>query len=342
MGINHGCLRNNDMPLLVSIFFVAAFVAVLSWPVATFVGSRFQIIDYPDERKIHSIPTLRTGGILIFSGFILGILISSGYHIQQWAFVLFSALMFILGFTEDMYRLSAKKRLAFQGIIALLYTVTADAYLIDLGVFALPGFLLVPFTVFAIVGVTNAFNIADGMNGLSSGLGLVAAASLGILAFVHGDQEVLKFAILLVGALTGFMIFNLKGKIFMGDSGSYLTGFVVSALSVMLVTRNPDVSPFAPLLIVFVPVFDTLYAIWRRKRLGNDPFMADKMHFHHMMRMKYRNDGKAVIVILLVQSAAALAAILFEGNTMVLAVTAVFMVFFLQRLWLGGARLVKN
>jgi UDP-N-acetylmuramyl pentapeptide phosphotransferase/UDP-N-acetylglucosamine-1-phosphate transferase len=149
---------------------------------------------------------------------------------------------------------------------------------------------------------------------------------------------VLKFAILLVGALTGFMIFNLKGKIFMGDSGSYLTGFVVSALSVMLVTRNPDVSPFAPLLIVFVPVFDTLYAIWRRKRLGNDPFKADKMHFHHMMRVKYRSDGKAVIVILLVQSGAALAAILLEGNTVVLAGMAVFMVFFLQRLWLGGLK----
>jgi UDP-N-acetylmuramyl pentapeptide phosphotransferase/UDP-N-acetylglucosamine-1-phosphate transferase len=86
------------MPLLVSIYFVAAFVAVLSWPVATFVGSRFQIIDYPDERKIHSIPTMRTGGILIFSGFILGILIIGGYHIQEWAFLLFSALMFALGF----------------------------------------------------------------------------------------------------------------------------------------------------------------------------------------------------------------------------------------------------
>jgi UDP-GlcNAc:undecaprenyl-phosphate GlcNAc-1-phosphate transferase len=329
------------MLLLAGIFFISAAISIFLWPVAAFMGGHFNIIDYPGTRKIHSNPTLRTGGILIFSGFIMGIFIS-GYQSLEWHFIMSFTLMFAVGLFGDMYQLSAKSRLILQTLIAVLYIGLADTLLVNLGVFVLPGFMQVSFTVFAIVGITNAFNIIDGIDGLSSGIGLIAASSLGILAYLHGDHEVLKLTILFAGANSGFMIFNLKGKIFMGDSGSYFVGFVIAVLSIMLATRNPDVSPFAPFLIVLIPVFDTLFAIWRRMSLKKNPFAADMLHLHHVLRKRYGSDSRALVVILLIQSAAALVAVLLKGHTIVLVGTAISMTFFLHRLWHGGLRLGKS
>jgi len=168
---------------------------------------------------------------------------------------------------------------------------------------------------------------------LSSGLGIIAISSLGVLAYFYGNGEVFVFSILFVGAISGFMVFNIRGKIFMGDSGSYFVGFVVSALSLMLVTETPEISPFFPLMVVFIPIFDTLFAIYRRKKLKKNPFHADKRHLHHILARRYKSKPRAVMVMLLLQALIALLAILLHGHTYVLVGFAILFLMFLRRLW---------
>lgn len=318
----------------------SAIAAMLSWPVAAFIASRLNIIDYPNHRKVHNSPTLRTGGILIYSGFIVGVsLLYAHFHPNFLSITVFAAFIFAIGLIDDKYKLNAKMRLILQGVIVCLCILTADTVLKHVGLFALPVFIQIPFTVFAIMGVINAFNIIDGLNGLASGLGIIAALSIGILAYQHNDQELFRLAIIFAGALAGFMVFNLKGKIFMGDSGSYLTGFMIAMLSIMLVNRNPAVSPFAPFLIIFTPVFDTLFAIYRRKRLKRDPFKADRRHLHHILMRRYNSNLKAVLVVLSMQTAVTLMAVLLCKHTIPLVVIAVFAGLSLRRLWFKRIRL---
>lgn len=320
-------------------------VAMVSWPLAKSIGLRFDIMDYPNNRKIHAIPTLRTGGVIILLAYLSGLFLwRADLYPEYRPFTLSAVFLFLLGIVEDKYCLGPKLRLLFQASVVCFFVFSTNVAINDIGVFAIPWLLQVPFTVFAIVGVINAFNIIDGMNGLSSGLGIISASFLGILAFLQGNIEVATLAILFVGSLLGFLFFNMRGKIFMGDSGSYLMGFVVSALSVMLVVYNHEVSPFAPLLIILIPVFDTLFAIYRRKRLNRSPFIADKRHLHHILSRRYKNNTKAVVVILLLQTVIALLTLLFYKQTYVLIGVAFLFSLFLRRLWfktikLGNVRL---
>jgi UDP-GlcNAc:undecaprenyl-phosphate GlcNAc-1-phosphate transferase len=314
-------------------------MAIVSWPVAKTVGLRLDIIDYPNDRKIHALPTLRTGGLLIMLAYTAGLLLyESHFNSEIWPLIVSVISIFTLGILEDKYRFGAKSRLFFQAGIAFFFILGTGAVLKDLGLFGLPLFLQVPFTIFSIVGVINAFNIIDGMNGLSSGLGVIGACFLSMLALFHRDNEIFIAAALLVGPLLGFMIFNLRGKMFMGESGSYLIGFVLSALSVMLAVRNPGVSPFAPLLIVLVPIFDTLFAIYRRRLQKKDPFGADRRHLHHRLARRYKSNVRALMVILLLQSVIALLAILFHEQTYILVAVAILSTLFLRRMWFKSIR----
>lgn len=315
-------------------------VVVISWPLARAIGIKFNIIDYPNYRKIHAIPTIKTGGVLILIGYVFGLFLCRAYsYPNSQPLVLSAVSIFVIGILGDKDWLNAKPRLFLQAGICLGFVMATDVILKEIGIFTLPWFLQIPFTVFAIVGVINAFNIIDGMNGLASGIGIISASTLGMLAFLQGDQEIFIYAFLLCGSLAGLMVFNLRGKIFMGDSGSYLTGYIVAALSIMLVVKNPEVSPFAPFLIVLIPVFDTIFAIYRRKRLKRDPFKADRRHLHHILTRRYRSNAKAVMVILLLQASIALSAILFYGQTYLLAGMAVLFALFLRRLWFKTIRL---
>jgi|GEM_PF-500695 len=300
-------------------FFSTMAVALLLWPVAVFVGINQNILDYPGERKVHRSPTLRTGGILIFTAFLSSTLIFRDFYYPKYLVILLlSFLIFGLGFFEDKYGIRPKRRLAMQAAIAALVAYAPKMVLKDLGIVSLPEWFQVPFTIFAVVGVTNAFNIIDGLNSLSSGLGIIATAGIAVLAHQHNDYELFICAISFAGAIGGFMVFNLRGKIFMGDSGSYLVGFIIALLSILLIRRNPSISPFVPFLLVFVPVFDTLLAIYRRSRRGKNPFAPDEEHIHHVLRRRLGSDGKTVCGILLLQVLMALSAVVFHGQTPVL------------------------
>jgi UDP-GlcNAc:undecaprenyl-phosphate/decaprenyl-phosphate GlcNAc-1-phosphate transferase len=315
-------------------------VALMSWPLAKYVGVKFDVMDYPNHRKVHAVPTLCTGGLLIMLGYLSGLSLcwTCSYTLYP-SIILSILLLFTLGILEDKHQFGAKPRLLFHALIASIPVFFSSLVLNDIGVFGIPWFLQAPFTVFAIVGIINAFNIIDGMNGLASGLGITISLSLGMLALLLGDHEIFLRSAFLGAALSGFIILNLSGKIFMGDSGSYLTGFLIATLSIMLAVRNPEISPFTLFLFVLVPVFDTLFAIWRRIKLKRDPFKADKRHLHHILARRYQSKTKAVLAIILLQTGIALFAVSFYCHTYILLSGAVLFTLFLIRLWFKCIRL---
>ncbi len=150
----------------------------------------------------------------------------------------------------------------------------------------------IAFTVFAVAGVTNSINIIDGYNGLAGGFSVIALIAMAAVAAQVNDSLILVVSVSMIGALLGFLVWNWpQGKIFMGDGGAYLLGFILAELSVLLVVRNTSVSPWFPVLLLAYPVFETLFTIYRRAWLLNaTPGLPDALHLHQLTFKKLVRD----------------------------------------------------
>lgn len=198
---------------------------------------------------------------------------------------------FVFGLVEDFTRrVGVRERLLATMASALLAWWLTGLLIqrLDLGVVdALVSFTAISlaFTAIAVAGIANAMNIIDGLHGLSSGVGILALAALGMLAWMVGDRTMAVVCALLVGATAGFFVLNFPwGRVFLGDGGAYLLGFWMAWISVMLVARNPDVSPWACLLIVAYPVTEVLYSVKRRLSARLHPSQPDRGHLHSLIK----------------------------------------------------------
>ena len=201
--------------------------------------------------------------------------------------------VFFVGLAEDLgFPMRPKRRLiaaAFSGILAI---ITLQVWIIKLGIPLVDDLLLfaplgILFTIFATVGVVNAFNLIDGLNGLSSYVAISSAVALSVIAFQVGNSQMTIFLNLFTATVLGFMILNFPfGKIFLGDAGAYVLGHLLVWASILLINFDSSISPFAILLIFFWPVADTGLAIWRRLKLGNPAGRPDRLHFHQLT-MRY-------------------------------------------------------
>ena len=184
--------------------------------------------------------------------------------------------------------MSPKLRLIASAVSSLLAIIVFKVWLSRVGVPVFDTLLIfVPFaiffTIFAAVGVVNAFNLIDGLNGLSGYVTISIAACLSVVAFKVGELQFAIFLVLVIAAVLGFLILNFPfGKIFLGDGGAYLMGHVLVWSAILLTNLVREISPFAILLIFFWPVADTGLAIWRRWKLGNPADRPDRLHFHQL------------------------------------------------------------
>ena len=258
--------------------------------------SRLGLDNSARVQRIHSNDTPRIGGIAVFVAFscgILGYAWITGQFMAESAFLIVCALpAFFIGLVEDFTEKAAPLiRLLIPAIGASLAWWMLDARLLALDVSLfdplLADHLWVAFlvTVVTVTGVTHAVNIVDGCNGLSSFVGMTVLVALSIVALKVGDTFIAATAMLLAASLFGFFLWNFPlGRIFIGDGGAYLTGFLIAVLSVMLVGRNPEVSPWFPLLAVLYPVWETLYSMYRRAVIRKLPMMQpDKLHLHQLI-----------------------------------------------------------
>ena len=272
-------------------------LAITLWLVrrAKLGGHRLYDHDLSGPQKFHSAPVPRVGGIGIFFGVALSVVVMwlRKFDMAPAATLLMLCALpaFLSGLTEDLTKTqSPRRRLFFTAISAAFAVLALNAvinrtdipgldWIVSFGV----GAALV--TVFVVAGVANSVNIIDGFNGLASLCVVLMLASIGYVAFQVGDALILVLAVAGVGAVLGFFVWNFpSGLIFLGDGGAYFLGFFVAELAILLVHRNPDVSPMFPLLVCIYPVFETVFSMYRRVRLRGQPAgVPDGIHLHSLI-----------------------------------------------------------
>jgi UDP-GlcNAc:undecaprenyl-phosphate/decaprenyl-phosphate GlcNAc-1-phosphate transferase len=260
------------------------------------------------SHKVHRRSVTRIGGLSVFAGWVIA-LIASGFAgnltfvaVGMWLACLAPA--FAGGFAEDLTkRVNPSMRLIACFVAAGLACQWLGACVSRIDIPWIDMLLATPlvafaFTCFAVGGVAHAINIIDGLNGLASGVCLIALLALGYVAFQVGDAEILLLCGIGTGAVIGFRVWNYpSGRIFCGDGGAYFLGALVAILSALLVHRHPQVSAWFPLLLVLYPVWETLFSAYRRRILrGRPASSADKLHMHTLFYKRVKQpmqDGKA-------------------------------------------------
>ena len=279
------------------LFLVVAFL--VSFLVNLFVIRHFNLSAFHDSssgvQKFHTKPVPRIGGVSIFVSLIaVGILFAvknKDFSREFLLLVLSSFPVFALGLAEDITKkVSPKWRLLGAIVSGILAVAMLNAVLKGIHVpfvdnlFSFKLFA-VAFTVFGIAGVSHAFNIIDGFNGLASGTAIMIFASYSYVSFLLHDYFLLYTSLVLIFATLGFFLWNYpSGSIFLGDSGAYLLGFLIAIEGVLFAVRHPQVSPWFPMLLVVYPVWETLFSAYRRKFIkGVPPHEPDAVHLHTLI-----------------------------------------------------------
>lgn len=341
------------MLFLYAFGFVAALVlVVLLTPFVIRLAHLVGAVDKPNERKVHTKIMPRLGGLAIFAAFAGGFvavspvfgLIDTGMKANTvWGILIGGAIIVLTGALDDRFDLKPKYKLL--GIIAAALVVVAfdmKVEFINLPIIGtghnLADWLSIPITIFWIVGVTNAINLIDGLDGLAAGVSAISIGTILVLAAMMGNVTVILLCAVLLGSVIGFLFFNFHpAKIFMGDSGALFLGFAIATLSILGFKQATLVSFVIPLFIIAVPFSDTIFAIIRRK-LNRKPWnAADKNHLHHCLMRLGLSHRQTVLAIYGLSLVFGLLAILLSNAAQWVTIIAVVVVLFLVEV---GAELI--
>lgn len=289
--------------IYLSALVLSMFLTIAIIPITRDLAGRYRALDMPGGRKIHDRPIPKCGGISMILGALLPILIwaPGGAFIRSiligcWVIVIF-------GLIDDIKDLPYGLKFIGQLLAASVVIIYGGLILKDIGniipgASPLPLFFAIPLTFVVIVGVTNAINLSDGLDGLAGGVSLLSFMCIGYLAYMNRDMAIVVVCTAMIGAIVGFLRFNTHpASIFMGDTGSQLLGFLAITLSLKLTQKNPELSKILPLLIMGLPILDTLRVIVDRIVEGKSPFEADKRHLHHRLMQFGLYHSEAVLTI---------------------------------------------
>lgn len=305
------------MSTYIVVFVGVLLLAVAGTPLARKLGLRLNTVDQPDpSRKVHTIPTPRLGGVAIFlSTLIVTLLLGEQYNVSQLAGTLIgAALMSFMGLWDDRFSLPASVKLIGQFIALSLLVITGVSIRI------LPHPLLnLLVTALWVIGITNAFNLLDNMDGLSGGIAAIAAAHFALMCAFTGQYLVGALSVAVMAACIGFLIYNwTPATIFMGDSGALFLGFVLAAIGIKVdFPQNiPIVTWMVPLLVLAVPIFDTTLVTISRLRRGLNPLTTPGLdHTSHRLTYAGLTRREAVLVLYCVAFGAGLVAIFITRAT---------------------------
>lgn len=297
-------------------FFIALIISLLTTPFIRTLARKLRILDLPSKRKVHKSPVPLLGGIPIFIAFnltiCLGILFNFEYlekfSASQWISILISELIILgVGIYDDIKKVKPRTKFIFQifaGSLLIIFgfgishiTNPFSGTTINLGIFG------IPLTILWVVGITNALNLVDGLDGLAAGISFIACITIFGISFIHQNIGIALISIILAGSILGFLRYNFyPAKIFLGDSGSLLLGFLLAFLSLKGSSKGATlVSVLAPILALGLPIMDTLLTMMRRflKSIHLNKFSlfkADKDHIHHRILSFGFSHQKAVII----------------------------------------------
>jgi UDP-GlcNAc:undecaprenyl-phosphate GlcNAc-1-phosphate transferase len=291
-------------------FLTAFVVAMVVMPILIKLINKFNLYDVPDLRKEHTAPIPTMGGIAVCIGMGVACLLWFPFsgNFQTITFFLCVAILFALGILDDLKDMSARYKFVIQLAAASMIAfsgIRITNFNGILGLNEIPLTAQYTLTVLAITGITNAFNLIDGIDGLAGGLGFMSLVILGLFLQLSGEPTLALVAFALAGGLLGFLYYNFNpARIFMGDTGSLVLGFVISVLCVRLMQTNVDKhsvflphTPVFALGIVLIPVFDTLRVFGLRIWAGKSPFHPDRTHIHHLLTNNGWSHGFAAKLI---------------------------------------------
>lgn len=319
-------------------FIVAGISSAILTPLVIALANQIGAVDVPnDDRRVHTEPVPRIGGLAIFIAFLISIAIFSDLSSQKLFGLIFGSFVIIaLGLVDDVKGVNAKVKLLFQIIAASIlfhygFRIEFFTNISDLNMIVNLGFLSYPITVFWIVGITNTINLIDGLDGLAVGISTIAAITLAYVSFTFGRNETLLLSLIIIGANLGFLPYNFNpAKIFMGDTGALFLGFALAAISIEGVAKSATaIAIFIPLLAFGLPIFDTTFAIMRRI-VNKKPLMeADKGHLHHRLLSIGMNQKMAVLMLYLISILLGIGVVLLVNNLVLNTVIVVGIVGFL-------------
>ena len=302
----------------------AAVVALISTPVVKSLAFRVGAVDVPkDGRRMHDHPIPRMGGLAIFFGFILSVLLFLPLTAQLRGMLLGAVIIVILGIFDDIFALPAKPKFLIQILAAFLAVWAGNRIygLSNINIFSSEpywelGWLSYPISILWIVGITNAVNLIDGLDGLACGVSTLSSMTLLVIALVVSEPDVALLMAALAGACLGFLPYNLNpAKIFMGDTGSTFLGFILAVVSIQGLFKFYTIISFAaPFLILGLPIFDTAFAILRRLAKGQSPMTPDRGHIHHRLIDMGFSQKQAVAVLYVISAILGLSAVVLTTN----------------------------
>jgi UDP-GlcNAc:undecaprenyl-phosphate/decaprenyl-phosphate GlcNAc-1-phosphate transferase len=300
---------------------ICFFAAILLTPLVKKLAFKVGATDKPNQRKVHEKIMPRMGGLAIFLSFLIGLIILKPSGVYHYPILFGSLIIIITGVVDDIREISPKIKLLGQIIAAFIVVFLGDIHVqfinlpfggqIDFGI------LSIPITMIWIIGVTNAINLIDGLDGLAAGVSTIALLTISGMAYIMGNPYVAVMALIIAAGTLGFLVFNFHpAKIFMGDTGALFLGFIISVLSLLGFKNVTFISLVVPVIILGVPISDTFFAIIRRM-VNKQPFSSpDKSHLHHCLLKVGYTHRQTVLLIYALSIIFSLAAFVFTQATL--------------------------
>lgn len=305
---------------------ITAIVCFLASVALTPLVKKFAIyigaVDKPNQRKVHQKVMPRLGGLAIFISMVIGFAIAQPFDddIATWPILLGATIIVITGVFDDRFEISPRVKLLGQILAAgvVIYAgVQVETINLPFGAQIEFGIFTIPFTLLWIVGITNAINLIDGLDGLAAGVSSIVLITISAMAMVMGNTFVVVMGTILLASTLGFLIYNFHpAKIFMGDTGALLLGFMISVFSILGFKSITVYSLILPIIILGVPISDTLFAIIRRI-VNKKPLSApDKSHLHHCLLRLGFSHRQTVLIIYAMSAFFAIAAVMLKNSTL--------------------------
>ena len=286
-------------------FIVSLVISMLLVPPLIRLAPLIGAIDLPDARKVHTLAIPRIGGIAMIMGVIVPILFWLPLDQKHISLLLAFSVLLFFGFWDDRTNLHYRIKFLGQLLAVIIMVVGGDVVIRNMPFLdqPLPDFIAIPFTVFALVGITNAINLSDGLDGLAGGTTLLSFCMIAFMGFQSGNSDLVILCMAVAGAIMGFLRHNTyPARVFMGDTGSQFLGFSAGVFVIILSqTVNLAMSPVIPLLLLGLPILDTFAVMAQRIYEKRSPFSPDKNHIHHKLLSLGFDHYEAVLVIYVVQ-----------------------------------------
>ena len=304
--------------LFLTTLLISIIVTIALMPYSKELACRLQAVDKPNHRKVNDRIMPKCGGMAMAAGSMTPVMLWAPMTPYNKGLLIGTLIIVLFGIADDIKDLSPQMKLLGQ-LLATLFAIFIGGYKIsNLGSFLPAGMILsdwlaLPLTILVVVGVTNATNLSDGLDGLAGGLALLIFLCIGYLGIIQKDWFVAMVSIAIGGAVFGFLRFNSHpAQLFMGDAGSQLLGFVAILLSIKLTQETSQYSVSLPLIIIGLPILDTLTVMIKRLIKGTSPFAADRSHFHHQLMGIGLYHSEAVLVIYFIQAALIVFAVVYH------------------------------